>query len=72
MAPSPPRTCIAARTATSTWPSTSPPPERLHATAGGACLLDPAAELQQALAERTGETVSVDLGRAALERATEA
>jgi len=56
----------------STWPSTSPPPERLHATAAGACLLDHAAELQQALAERTGETVSVDLGRAALERATEA
>ena len=47
-------------------------PEQLRATVAGACLLDHAAELQSALAEHTGSSVSVDVGLAALTCAAEA
>jgi hypothetical protein len=47
-------------------------PEQLRATVAGACLLDHAAELQRAVAEHTGSSVSVDVGLAALTRAAEA
>ena len=47
-------------------------PEQPRATVAGACLLDHAAELQSALAEHTGSSVTVDVGLAALTRAAEA
>jgi hypothetical protein len=47
-------------------------PEQPRASIAGACLLDHAAELQSALAERTGSSVTVDVGLAALTRAAEA
>jgi hypothetical protein len=47
-------------------------PEQGRASVAGACLLDHAAELQSALAERTGSRVAVDVGIAALRRAAEA
>jgi hypothetical protein len=47
-------------------------PEQARASDAGACLLDHAAELQSALAVRTGSSVAVDVGLAALRRAAEA
>jgi hypothetical protein len=47
-------------------------PEQARASVAGACLLDHAAELQIALAERTRSSVAVDVGVAALARAAEA
>lgn len=47
-------------------------PEKARASVAGACLLDHAAELQSALAERTGSSIAVDVGPAALTRAAEA
>jgi hypothetical protein len=47
-------------------------PEQARASVAGGCLLDHAAELQIALAERTGSSVAVDVGLAALARAAEA
>lgn len=47
-------------------------PQQSRASVAGACLLDHAAELQLALAERTRSSVAVDVGVAALARAAEA
>jgi len=48
------------------------PAGQQHATAAGACLLDHAAALQDALADMTPATVTVDVGLDALERAADA
>jgi hypothetical protein len=48
------------------------PAGQLHATVAGACLLDHAATLRDALATATSATVTIDVGLDALERAADA